>query len=68
MDHYAMALTDITDIVRRHIDEGANPEDIITALEEVKFTLLMHKWKAAEAYSTLFLKKKAPEEDDLLRK
>lgn len=67
--HYNAVLTDITDIVKQHLEEGASPEDVVLALEDIKFTMQMQRWKAAEAYSTLFLQgQKPPDDDDLVRR
>lgn len=54
--HYDKLLTEITEIVTMNINEGAPPEDVIAALETIKFTLQFQSNKAAEAFNILGLR------------
>lgn len=53
-DRYNAACMDLTELAKKHLEEGTAPEELIMALESLKFTLLMQRWNTAQAYSTLF--------------
>jgi len=46
---FALVLGDLTELITRHLSEKISPNDIIMALEQAKFSMLMEGYEQGKA-------------------
>ncbi|MDD5010258.1 MAG: hypothetical protein PHC68_17895 [Syntrophorhabdaceae bacterium] len=47
--HFANVLGDLTDLIARHLSEGTPPNDVIMALTQAKFNMMMLSYEQGQA-------------------
>ena len=46
---FAKVLVDLTEFISRHLSEGVSPNDIIMALEQAKFSMMVEGYEQGKA-------------------
>jgi len=53
-DYFARVLGDLTELIKRHLEEKTPPNDIIMALNQASFNMFMCSYEQAQALSKLY--------------